>query len=397
MSHSRTCGPDRPTTRPRAARGRAAARVAARAALALLAGCGLAPGGGTGVMPDPIFGGQGGAPADAAVFTPQPGSLREIGSQSGRLIGAALGTYHFGDAQYTAVSAREFSVLTPENEMKWDATERSRGVFNFAAGDRLVAFAQQHGMKVRGHALVWYMALPAWVKALRGEELLAAMRAHVRGLVSHYRGKVYAWDVVNEAIADAGGGLRADPPWNELGTQYIDDAFRAAREADPEALLFYNDYNGEFAGQVKSDAIYNLVRGMQQRGVPIDGVGLQLHVDPRSLPPMSRLAENIARLAALGLDVDMTEIDVPVGQIPGDLAAKFQRQAEIYHQLTAACVAAPRCKAITFWGVADKHSWLNDPQWERYRGAGPHYPLLFDGEYRPKPAVDAVKQALRGM
>lgn len=360
------------------------------------------PSGGDGKT-DPLAGGSKGSSAlgsggAGTTFVPTEGSLREAADGNGRLIGAAVAAGHLSDdAMYKALAGREFNVLTPENDMKWAATEPTQGTYTFGLGDLLVKFAQNNNMRVRGHTLVWYQALPAWVTTLSGDQLRQAMIDHVKAVASHFKGKVYAWDVVNEAVSDSSPtSLRdKDSVWSKLGPSYIDDAFRAAREADPEAKLFYNDYDGEAQGRPKSDTIYNLVKGLLERGVPIDGVGLQMHLDPRYLPPTDGIRQNIDRLVALGLEVNITEFDVPVGQIPGDLAAKFQRQAEIVHDVFKLCVAQPKCSAITFWGVTDKYTWLKDPQF-MFRGMGPHYPLPFDESYNAKPAVAAIKAAFAG-
>lgn len=371
------------------------------------ANLGGSPSGGTGAVPDPggdsATGGDGGtsvAPGQdttggAAMIADTP-TLKDVAAASKRLVGAALSAGYLSDARYKQVAAQQFSYVTPENEMKWAATEPTRGQFSFTAGDAIVDFAAQNGMKVRGHTLVWYQALPAWVKELQGDDLRQAMVDHVTAVATHYRGKVHAWDVVNEAIADGPtGALRSENPFTALGVDYIDEAFRAARAADPEALLFYNDYEGDAAGTPKSDAIYQLVKDMVDRGVPIDGVGMQFHLDPRRLPLLPKVRENMQRIADLGLLVDITEMDVPVGIVRGDEAMKFARQAEIYRDYVSLCSAFTACDAVTFWGFTDKYSWLNFPQWAMLRGPGPHKPLLFDAEYAPKPAFDAVRNALK--
>jgi endo-1,4-beta-xylanase len=335
-------------------------------------------------------GGTGGTLATGTSDTP----LRMRAGAANRVIGAALGTYHFSDPNYKPVAAREFNGLTPENEMKWEAIGRTEGVFDFSRGDQLVAFANENGMKVRGHTLVWYQALPAWVKALSGEPLRTAMLRHVSTVAAHFKGKVVAWDVVNEAFADGSAQLRANSPFTALGVDYIEQAFRAARQADPDAKLYYNDYEGEAVGQPKSEGIYALVKRLKESGVPIDGVGLQMHLDPRRMPSLDAIGRNLDRLIALGLTVNISEMDVPLGQIPGDAAQKLAGQAKIYADVVALCVARPACDGITFWGLSDKHSWLNDPMWEQYRGAGPHLPLLFDTNYQRKPAWQGVASAL---
>jgi endo-1,4-beta-xylanase len=349
-------------------------------ALAVLCGCGGA--------------GSPTAPPTPAP-TPAPGPawsevapLRDAAALSGRLVGAAVFSSRLGpDAAYTGAAARHFDYLTAEWEMKWDPIQRSRGVFDFSGGDRIVAFAEAHGMKVKGHALVWHGATPSWVDALSPGELRAAFEEHIREVAGHYRGRVHAWDVVNEAIDDSRPGLRSTVFSRGLGDDYVAEAFRLARRADPEAQLVYNDYGGEGLNR-KSNDVYELVRDLRGRGL-VDGVGLQMHISAASFPAVADIRANIQRLADLGLQVNLSEMDVRVRDVPGDLATKLQRQRQVYRDVVAACLAVPRCEAVTFWGFTDAHSWIDS-----FFGADD--PLLFDEQYRAKPAFFGVEDALLG-
>ena len=293
--------------------------------------------------------------------------------------------------------ARNFDSLTPENEMKWETIEPRPGEFAFAPGDKLVAFAAANNIRMRGHTLVWHSQLASFVKGLSGDELRAAMARHVRGVVGHYKGKVGAWDVVNEAFADGPSGeLRHDSPFTALGPTFIDDAFKLAHQADPDAQLFYNDYEIEGEGSAKGDAVFALCKRLKDGGVPISGVGLQMHVDPRHMPPADSIRRNMERFAALGLLIEITEMDVPVGEIPGTIDEKLAQQRTIAHDIVAACMAVDKCQAVTFWGLIDRDSWLEQPQWGALRGRLPHYPLLFNNAYQPKPVVLGVLDAFAG-
>ena len=190
------------------------------------------------------------------------------------------------DSRYSGTVSREFSYLTAEYEMKWGAIEATRGSNNFFAGDDIVSFAGASGMAVKGHALLWHQSLPGWVSGLSAPDLRAAVASHIREVAGHYRGRVHAWDVVNEAVSDDGFGLRDTVFRQKLGDGYIAEAFRLAREADPGALLFYNDYGGEGSG-AKSDRIYDLMRTLLAEGVPIDGIGLQMHVSANASRAMA--------------------------------------------------------------------------------------------------------------
>jgi endo-1,4-beta-xylanase len=339
---------------------------------------------------------SGGAPnAPPAVDGTAGPTLREAAARAHRRIGTAVATYHFGDPGYRPAAAANFDSLTPENEMKWEVIEPRPGAFDFYAGDTLVAFATKNGMRVRGHTLVWHNQLAPWAKALSGESLHAAMLRHIQGVAGHFKGHIAQWDVVNEAIAEGdSGALREASPFTSLGPTYIDDAFRAANEADPQALLFYNDYDIEAPGTPKSEAAYALVKRLKESGVPIHGVGFQMHVDPRNWPSADDIRKNFERFAALGVAIEVTEMDVPIGEISGTHEEKLERQKALTHDIVAACVAVPQCTGITFWGVTDKYSWLASPEWGRLRGRLPHDPLPLDADYAPKPMYSGIAEAL---
>lgn len=227
-------------------------------------------------------------------------SLRHAADKIRMLAGTAVNPDLFSNSDYTTTLARQYNMVEAENAMKWRATEPSRGVFDFRAGDRIVAFARAHGMKVRGHNLLWGKYNPAWLVRghFRPAELSRIMKNHIQMVVRHYRGQVFAWDVVNEAF-DSEGHLRHtiwyDEPGIGLGgkgTAYIAQVFRWAHQADPQALLFYNDYAADGIN-AKSDAICEMVKDFKRQGVPINGVGLQTHVFNRNGVP-SHLTENIA-------------------------------------------------------------------------------------------------------
>lgn len=326
-------------------------------------------------------------------------SLRQKADKSGVLVGAAVAPAKFGEDAYAATLAREFNMVEPENVMKWGTLRPNRETFNFAPGDAVVAFAEAHGMKVRGHCLLWSEYNPGWLEKgnFTPAQLKEMLRAHITKVMKHYAGKVFAWDVVNESFLADGQvetSIWYDHPGiglKEKGTAYIEQAFRWAREADPKALLFYNDYDTEGLN-AKSDAVYEMVKDFKQRGVPIDGVGIQAHIFKADMIEASSVAANFARLAALGLQIHITEMDValPVDK-DGRLLnqADLNRQADIYRLIAAACFAEPRCTAFQTWGFTDKYSWI--PNWTKgEKGAA----LLFDESYAPKPAYKAVLDSL---
>jgi endo-1,4-beta-xylanase len=335
-------------------------------------------------------GADGGA-AGAAPSCPSTASLKDAAACSGRLIGAALSTAYLSEEAY-ANTALEFNYVTPENEMKWEHTEPTRDQFSFDGGDQIVAFANQNGMKVKGHTLVWYNQLPSWVSAITDpEDLRAAMLNHITTEVTHFRGQVVAWDVVNEAWDPNYPTMLRDTIFSELlGSSFIDDAYKAAHAADPDAKLYYNDYGADGLG-TKSDSIYNMVADMKQRGIPIDGVGLQMHWrSADAQPSASDVAANIQRLGALGLDVVISEMDYDLCN-----GGTFDDQEAKFHAVVAACFGQPSCKAVTFWGVTDKYSWLNYFDTSCVNGDTPR-PLLFDDDYQKKSAYTGVLNALAG-
>jgi len=211
-------------------------------------------------------------PAAAAGTT-----LGAAAAGSGRYFGTAISTSHLSDTTYTTIAAREFNMATPENEMKPDATEPTEGTFTFSAGDQVYNWATSHGMRVRGHTLVWHSQLPGWMTSLSGSAAtLAGMEEHINGVMSHYKGKLAYWDVVNEALNED-GTRRSDVWQNNIGNSYIDQAFQTARAADPSAKLCYNDYNLENWSYAKTQGAYNMIKDLKSRGIPVDCVGFQTH------------------------------------------------------------------------------------------------------------------------
>jgi endo-1,4-beta-xylanase len=296
------------------------------------------------------------------------GTLGAAAAQSGRYFGTAIAAGRLGDSTYTTIAGREFTMVTPENEMKPDATEPQRGQFNFSAGDQIYNWATQHGMKVRGHTLAWYAQQPGWMQSLSGSSLRQAMIDHINGVMTHYKGKLAYWDVVNEAFNE--DGSRRQSNLQGTGNDWIEVAFKTARAADPSVKLCYNDYNIENWSYAKTQGVYNMIKDFKSRGVPIDCVGLQTHFTGGSSLP-SNFQTTLSNFAALGVDVALTEVDVT------------NASTTQYAGLTQACVNVPRCVGITVWGVRDSDSWRSSES-----------PLLFDGSGNKKAAYTSVLNAL---
>jgi endo-1,4-beta-xylanase len=274
--------------------------------------------------------------------------------------------------------------LTAENAMKWSSIEPTEGSFNWTGADRIVDFASNNGMKVRGHTLCWHQQIPAWIfqddGATASKELvLQRLRYHISEVVGRYKGKVYAWDVVNEAIDD-GGGYRNTTWYAICGKDYIFEAFRAAREADPEAKLFYNDYNA--TSPQKRGSIVNLLSELQEQEL-VDGMGIQGHWS-LDYPSTNNIKDALNSYSFLGLDLQITELDVSTGtadeyttEIEQKQVNDYTRYFELFREYKE------EISSVTFWGLTDAHSWKNQP-------GSPDFPLLFNGDYSPKAPYFAI-------
>ena len=315
-------------------------------------------------------------------------ALRDKADPRGFLIGAAVSPTLLSHGPYADTLGREFNVAVAENAMKFAALHPAEARYDFCAADNLVTYAQTNGMAIRGHTLVWHESLPDWLTKghYAPAEVEHILHDHINTAVNHFKGKLLSWDVVNEAISYSPPYGPQPSFWlDSLGPNYLDLAFTWAREADPDVKLFYNETGGEGLG-AKSDAVYNLAKGMLNRGVPIDGIGLQMHLDVAKAPRFADISANIRRLGQLGLEVHITEMDVrlPVPATAANLAA----QAAIYQDVVSACRANANCKALLTWGVSDANSWI--PGF--YPGYGSA--LLFDEQYRAKQAYQSVSTTI---
>lgn len=329
--------------------------------------------------------------------TPTVTTLRAQAAAKGRSFGVAVDAVFFGTnpAAYDTLIAREFNMIVAGNVMKWGSIHRdSRYAYRWANPDLMVGFAQANTMKVRGHTLVWHQQNPAWLTGttFTADTLRAILKEHIDSVVTHYKGKVVAWDVVNEALNDGNGTLRTTgSPWaTVIGRSYIEFAFREARAMDSAAQLFYNDYNLEFAG-AKQDSAFALVSDFKTRGVPIDGIGFQAHFqvnsDGTGVPTQQALVATFTRFAALGLKIHLTELDIRV-RTPGATATELTAQTQGYTNVVSACLAVPACESIVVWGVNDGESWVPGT----FPGFG--QALLFDDSFAKKATYNAVKAAL---
>jgi endo-1,4-beta-xylanase len=335
------------------------------------------------------------------------------------LVGAALNDAQFSgrDTLAAAIVRRHFNTITPENVLKWESVHPEPGRFDFAAPDRYVDFGERNGLFVVGHTLVWHSQTPRWVfqdaagRPASRDTLLARMRDHIHTVVGRYRGRVKGWDVGNEALNED-GTLRRSPWLTIIGEDYIAQAFRFAHEADPTAALYYNDYSLDNAP--KRDGAVALVRGLLAQGVPVSGIGTQQH-NRLDWPSIAQVDSSLAAFGALGVKVMITELDVDVlprvtRAVGAEVSQRFELEAGTNPYAAGLPDSVSQALArryaelfavyfkhrdvvdrVTFWGVRDGDSWLND--WP-VRGRT-SYPLLFDRQGRAKPAFDAVLRVAR--
>jgi endo-1,4-beta-xylanase len=351
------------------------------------------------------FAGSAAADPDPVAAKPSPGSpypadsLRALAAQVGLRIGTAVNADQLGtNEKYTQITAEQFSSVTAENVMKWAEVEPTRGTYTWEKADQLVAFAKKNRQLVRGHTLLWHNQLPAWLSTdgytttLSDAEVKAALKKHIFAQMRHFKGDIWQWDVVNEAFDD--NGEPRQTIWYKAwgGTGYIADAFRWAHQADPSALLFYNDYNLEFTGP-KSNAVYALVQSLKAQRVPIHGVGFQGHLSTQYGYP--DLLSNLQRFAALGQKVALTEVDVRTLTKPDAVnepvnALAPYAQESYWSRTLKACLAVRACISFTPWGFGDAYSWVpgwfTDPQ----EGAA----LIYDEQLNPKGQYHVLQQDL---
>jgi endo-1,4-beta-xylanase len=352
-------------------------------------------------------------------------ALREVFKQHFR-VGAAISTLQVRGEEPEALElvARQFNTITPENLLKWSEVHPEPEQYNFEPADKFVEFGEKHGMFIVGHTLVWHNQTPPWAfegvqgKPLDRETALERIREHIGSVVGRYKGRIHGWDVVNEAIDDE-GRMRSGPvgrpgrrgePWHAaIGDDYVEKAFQFAHDADPDAELYYNDYNEWYPAKIT--AISKLVRALQAKGIRIDGIGLQGHWG-MDYPKLEEIDHMLTEYGKLGVKLMITELDITVLPIPGQetgaevserarggrgmnpyadsLPADKQRAlADRYKDIFGIFVKhADKIDRVTFWGVHDGQSWKND--WP-IRGRS-DYPLLFDRALQPKSAFEAVIQ-----
>ncbi|KAL2751824.1 glycoside hydrolase family 10 protein [Sodiomyces alcalophilus JCM 7366] len=287
----------------------------------------------------------------------------------------------------------EIGAVTPENSLKWESVEPGRGNFTFEVADAHVNFALEHDLSLRCHTLVWHSQLAPWVEAGNYDNatLIEIMRSHIYTVAGRYKGRCKHWDVVNEALEED-GSWRESVFYKTIGEAFLPLAFKFAAEADPDAKLWYNDYNLEY-DEVKTIETANLIDLIRSYGARIDGVGLQGHLVVESTPTQSNptpslevLESALRRFTDKGVDVEYTEIDIRMNT-PAT-PEKLEEQATQYNRVVTSCMNNDRCIGITLWGISDKHSWIP------YTFEGEGAALAWDENFQKKPAYGGILQAI---
>lgn len=329
-----------------------------------------------------------------------PRSLKGVGATHHLLTGCAVNaTALRNDKAYADLVAGQSSILVAENAMKWPALHPARESYTFDQADEIIAFAESRRIKVRGHNLCWHRSIPSWVTQLGAGQGRAALTEHIERVAGRYVGRMHSWDVVNEAIEVKDGrpdGLRLSPWLGLAGPDYIEAAFNAARAADPQALLCYNEYGLEAEsedGRRKRQAVLMLLRRLKTRGVPVDAVGIQSHMTAGNATAFGPgLMAFLRELRAMDLQVFLSELDVNDRQVASDAGARDAAVAETYGRYLDMVLAEPAVTAMLTWGITDKFSWLNE---EDSRPDGlTERALPFDADYRPKAAFAAIRSSI---
>lgn len=327
---------------------------------------------------------------------PSP-SLKALAESKGLELGNFAMAPYLDDQRYTDILTSQFNLALIDNTPNWYFTDGGLrpgpDEYDFEQMDRIVSFAQAHGMAIQAHHFVWGEEkwLPDWLKdgGYSRDELLGLIQDHISAVGERYRGRIQQWTVVNEAFT-RGRHLNGLSDWwaDSIGDQsYIDESFRWARQADPNATLILNDFGNESINEV-SDAMYAYIKEAKARGVPIDGIGMQMHIDGTHPPTKDEALANMNRFGELGVDVYVTEFDVNMNDVPAEGDDKDQMQGRIYYEMLRACIESDTCKSFAYLGITDRETWyahlgLPDPR-----------PLMFDKDYQPKPAFWSTRDAL---
>lgn len=335
-------------------------------------------------------------------------TLRKLAAEKGLLYGTTISAEQInGDREFVDLVLQQAGLVVAENDMKWQVMNRGApSDDDYGPADTVAEFALENDLVLRGHNLLWYHRTPSWFFDLATrQERERAIVERVRALAGRYRGMVHSWDVVNEPIEPKDGrtdGLRTGVFLETIGPDYLDLVYRVARETDPTARLVVNEYDVELdtpEQEARRATLLNLLERMQRLGTPVDAVGIQAHLSCSGGPPFSasRLRRFLADVAGLGLTIQITELDVTDENAPADQAARDHLVADAYGRFLDAALDEPGVKMIVTWGLSDRHSWIvrRETHQSKWRSDGaPSRPLPFDADLEPKPACEAIAQAL---
>ena len=334
-------------------------------------------------------------------------ALRKLATEKGLLYGTTISARQIsGDPRFVDLVLQQTRLVVAENDMKWQVMNRgARGDDDYGPADTVAAFALENDLALRGHNLLWYHRTPNWFFDLDSrQEIESAIVERIRRLAGRYRGRVHSWDVVNEPIEPKDGrpdGLRTEVFLEMFGPDYLDLAYRTARETDPAARLVVNEYDVELdtpEQEARRTALLNLLERMRRSGTPVDAVGVQAHLSCAGGPPFSpaRLRRFLAELAGLGLTIQITELDVTDENAPAEEAVRDRLVADAYSRFLDTALDEPAVKMVVTWGLSDRHSWIvrKETHELKWRADGmPSRPLPFDADLKPKPAFEAIAQA----
>jgi endo-1,4-beta-xylanase len=334
-------------------------------------------------------------------------TLRKLATEKGLLYGTTISARQIsGDPRFVDLVLQQTGLVVAENDMKWQVMNRgARGDDDYGPADTVATFALENDLALRGHNLLWYHRTPNWFFDLDSrQEIESAIVERIRRLAGRYRGRVHSWDVVNEPIEPNDGrpdGLRTEVFLEMFGPDYLDLAYRTARETDPAARLVVNEYDLELdtpEQEARRTALINLLERMRRSGTPVDAVGVQAHLSCAGGPPFSppRLRRFLADVAGLGLTIQITELDVTDENAPAEEAVRDRLVADAYSRFLDTALDEPAVKVVVTWGLSDRHSWIvrketNESKW-RTDGT-PSRPLPFDADLKPKAAFEAIAQA----
>jgi endo-1,4-beta-xylanase len=300
--------------------------------------------------------------------------------------------------KYADLVTKQCGIIAPGNELKWDVLRPSPSQFDFTEGDWIEEFARPRGMQFRAHTLAWEQALPKWFSTtVNLDNAKRMLLSHIHTVVGHYSGQVSSWDVVNEAVEiedDRPDGLKVTPWLLYLGPGYLELAYRAAHEADPNAVLVYNENRLEPEGRVyeqRRQAVLSLLTQLVRKGVPIHGLGIQAHLLATTNVSGPGFRKFLHAVESLGLSILVTELDVRDHLLPGEVPVRDGLVAKQYHDFLSFILQFKSVKTVLTWGLSDRSTWIAG--YSPRKDGLPVRPLLFDADLQPKPAFDAVMRA----